>query len=312
MLSRVAERMFWIGRYMERVENTALLLRVNTNLALDLPNSSHVWASLIDISGDKKTFHQTYQLENEQNVVKFLIQGESSSIRAALISARENSRTSREIMPREAWEKINKLHHFVQNNQDKALKREGRDTFLAEVIGRCHEFTGYLAGCMSVTEAYNFMKLGRNLERADMTSRILDIGCYNLNDPEHTDLADYARLLWTSLLMSLSGYQMYRQHVDDDVNGEDVADFLLRNEHFPRSVHFCLGEASKSCKQLPRSGEPQRAANLAHRRIKTANVINLFGSGELHWFIDEIQLDLARIHEQIEKTWFTYRMGPED
>ncbi len=307
MLSRVAERMFWIGRYMERVESTALLLRVNTNLALDLPDSKHVWASLIDITGDTAIFHETYQLENEQNVVKFLTRGETSSIRTALKNARENARTSREIMPREAWEKINKLHHFVEHNLAKPLKREGRDAFLGEVIGRCHEFTGYLTGCMSVTEAFNFMKLGRKLERADMTTRILDIGCYNLNDPAHTELADYEQLLWTSLLMSVSGYQMYRQHVDDDVNGEDVADFLLRDEHFPRSVDFCLDEVSECCEQLPLSEEPQRAANVAQQRIKTSNVIELFSSGELHWFIDEVQLDLARIHDQIEMTWFTYR-----
>jgi uncharacterized alpha-E superfamily protein len=306
MLSRVAERMFWIGRYMERVESTALLLRVNTNLALDLPNSKHVWASLIEITGGKESFHKTYQLENEQNVVKFLTQGETSSIRNALKFARENARTSREIMPREAWEKINKLYYFVENNLDKPLKREGRDAFLGEVIGRCHEFTGYLMGCMSVTEAYNFMRLGRKLERADMTTRILDIGCYNLNDPAHTELADYERLLWTSLLMSLSGYQMYRQHVDDDVNGEDVADFLLRDEHFPRSVDFCLDEVSECCGQLPHSKEPQRATRLAQRRIKTSNVIELFVSGELHSFIDEVQLDLAKIHQKIGTTWFTY------
>ncbi len=310
MLSRVAERMFWIGRYMERVESTALLLRVNTNLALDLPNSKHVWASLIDITGDKDNFHETYQLENEQNVVKFLTQGETSSIRTALKNARENARTSREIMPREAWEKINKLHHFVENNLKKPLKREGRDAFLGEVIGRCHEFTGYLTGCMSVTQAFNFMKLGRKLERADMTTRILDIGCYNLNDPKHTELADYERLLWTSLLMSVSGYQMYRQHVDDHVNGEDVADFLLRDEHFPRSVDFCLDEVSECCEQLPLSDEPQRATNLAQRRIKNSNVIDLFSSGELHWFIDEVQQDLAKIHHQVETTWFTYRNDP--
>jgi len=211
--------MFWISRYMERAESTALLLRVNTNLALDLPNSKPVWASLIDITGRKDSFHDTYQLENEQNVVKFLTQGETSSIRTALKNARENTRTSRAIKPREVWEKINKPHLFVESNLSKPLKREGRDAFLGEVIGRHHEFTGYLTGCRSVTEAFNFMKLGRKLERADMTTRILDIGCYNLNNPKHTELTDYERLLWTSLLMSVSGYQRYRQHVDDHVNG---------------------------------------------------------------------------------------------
>jgi uncharacterized alpha-E superfamily protein len=110
--------------------------------------------------------------------------------------------------------------------------------------------------------------------------------------------------------MSVSGYQMYRQHVDDHVNGEDVADFLLRDEHFPRSVDFCLDEVSECCGQLPLSDEPQRATNLAQRRIKNSNVIDLFCSGELHWFIDEVQLDLARIHDQVETTWFTYRNDP--
>jgi uncharacterized alpha-E superfamily protein len=205
-------------------------------------------------------------------------------------------------MPREAWEKINKLHQFAENNLKKPLKREGRDAFLAKVIRLCHEFTGYLRGCMSVTQAFNFMKLDRKLERAYMTTRILDIGCYNLNNPRSTELADHKLLLWTSLLMSVSGYQMYRQDVDDHVNGENVADFLLRHEHFPRSVDFCLDEVSECCEQLPLSDEPQRATNLAQRRIKTSNVIDLFSGGELHWFIDEVQLDLVRIHHQIEMT----------
>ena len=257
MLFRVAERMFWIGRYMERAERTALLLRVNTNLTLNLPNSKHVWGSLINITGDEHSCPEAYQLENEKNVVKFLTRGETSSIRNSLKNAGGNARTGREIMPREAWEKINKLHHFVENNLKKPLKREGRDAFLAKVIRLCHEFTGYLRGCMSVTQAFNFMKLDLKLERADITTRILDIRCCNLNNP--------------------------------------------------RSVDFCLDEVSECCEQLPLSDEPQRATNLARRRIKTSNAIDLFSGGELHWFIDEAQLDLVRIHHQIEMTWFTYR-----
>lgn len=306
MLSRVAERMYWFGRYIERVEDTALLIRVNNNLMLDLPKVKHIWHSLLAITGEDQAYTNRYQNINEQNVVKFLLNGEGSSVFTSIKHARENARTSREIMPRDAWEKINKLYYYLKNNMETGYTRSGRDQFLEDVVGHCHELTGYLVGCMSTSEAYQFIKLGRCLERADMASRILDVGIFSLSDQSMTELQEHETLLWTNVLRSLSGYQAYRQHVDDRINGEDVAAFLIKDPHFPRAIAHCLSEAVTCCQGLPKEEHPLRAVTKVQRMLNQADVIELFREQDLHDFIDEIQLDLAYIHEQVTSTWFNY------
>lgn len=304
MLSRVAERMYWFGRYIERTENIALLLNVNTNLVMDLPKVKHIWASLIDITGDEAGYFHRYTNVNEQNIVKFLLEGEQSSVRAAVKMARENARTSREIMPNEAWEKVNRLYHFVTGGKASGLRRIGRHDYLMGITTRCQELTGYLAGCMSTSAAYSFIKVGRNLERADMTTRILDVGCFNLGRPDMPEINEYGDILWTNLLMSLSGYQMYRQHVDDRVNGEDVADFLLHDIQFPRAVAHCLNEVAACAETLPRNDHPLRATSHALRKLATVDIVELYSEGKLHGFIDELQQDFNAIHQEISSTWF--------
>ncbi len=210
MLSRVAERMYWFGRYVERAENTARLISVNTNLMLDLPEVKYIWGSLISITGYERQFADRFSHQDERNVIKFLLEDPSCSIRKSVSMARENARTSREIMPNEAWEKINELHLYLQKNINLGVKRDGRHRFLSELMAQCQELTGYLAGSMSNDLAFNFIKIGRYLERADMTTRILDVGCLNLIDPDHQEISEYENILWMNVLKSLTAYQMYR------------------------------------------------------------------------------------------------------
>jgi uncharacterized alpha-E superfamily protein len=220
--------------------------------------------------------------------------------------ARENARTTREVMPRESWEKINKLYLFLEKNISKGIKRDGRHQLLSEITGRCQELTGYLNGCMSLNESYHFMKIGTDLERADMTTRILDVGCLNLFDPEHPEIREYENLLWMNILMSLTAYQMYRQHVHHRVTGEDVGDFLLKDEKFPRAVAHCLSDMSASFMSLPNHDEPLRSTLQAQRVISEANVAKLLAKERLHDYIDEVQAELALVHNQIAGTWFNY------
>ena len=116
MLSRAAERMYWFGRYIERVENTARLINVNTNLMLDLPKVKYIWGSLISITGYEEQFANRFSTADERNVIKFLLEDESCSIRKSVTMVRENARTSREIMPNEAWQKVNELYLYVNKN----------------------------------------------------------------------------------------------------------------------------------------------------------------------------------------------------
>ena len=196
MLSRVAERMYWLGRYIERVENTARLISVNTNLVLDLPRVKHIWASLISITGYEEKFFARFSVQDEKNVIRFLLEDDSCSIKSSVRMARENARTTREILPNEAWQKINTLYLYLEKNLGKGLKRDGRHQLLSDITEQCQALTGYLSGCMSTNDAYNFMKIGTNLERADMTTRILDVGCLNLLNPEHPEIREYENILW--------------------------------------------------------------------------------------------------------------------
>jgi uncharacterized alpha-E superfamily protein len=300
--------MYWFGRYVERTENMARLISVNTNLVLDLPKVKYIWGSLISITGYEEKFFSRFSVVDEKNVIKFLLDDDSSSIMNAVTMARENARTTREIMPREAWIKINRLYLHLEKNLSRGYKRDGRHQLLAEIVERCQELNGYLLGCMSFNDAYHFMKIGTNIERADMTTRILDVGCLNLLHPEYPEIREYESLLWMNVLMSLTAYQMYRQHVDDNVNGEDVSEFLLKDNIFPRAVAQCFNQINESFQVLPNNEDALRGVTAAQRIISNSRVSELLASETLHDFVDDIQLEISRIHNQIVSTWFDYEL----
>ncbi len=306
MLSKVAKKMYWFGRYTERTENIARMINVNTHLALDLPRSDHIWGSLISITGLEEDFFDRYSIQNEKNVLKFLLTHHVSSLRNCIRQARENARTTRELLPNEAWEKINDLHIYLEKNSHLGVKRNGRHALLKTIIRRCQELTGYLTGCMSNIGAYHFIKIGRNLERADMTTRILDVGCLNLLNPDHPEIQEHEYILWMNVLVSLAAYQMYRQNVMEGVNGEDVAVFLLKNQHFPRAVSHCLAVVMDCCEELPNNVRAKRSVRHGQSAINACRVSQLLEESRLHWFMDEVQLDLADIHAQVAASWFGY------
>ncbi|MDX1518485.1 MAG: alpha-E domain-containing protein [Gammaproteobacteria bacterium] len=307
MLSRVAERMYWFGRYLERAENTSRLVNVNANLLLDLPVISHVWDSLINITGNADLFYENHERAEERNVTRFLLADDSNpgSLVCTIKMLRENIRTTREIMPMEAWEQINEFYFYTRSNLQKALGRKGRHDFLDDTINFCHQITGFLSANMSHGEAYSFIRIGRNLERADMTTRIVDVGCMNLLTQKVDVPEAYDNILWMNVLRSLSGYQMYRQHVRDRVNGEDVVAFLMKDRDFPRAVYHCLYQLDSCAAELPRNKTPLRSITRVERLIRELDIPALF-EGKLHEFIDQLQLELSDIHSQVAQTWFDY------
>lgn len=310
MLSRVAERIYWLGRYMERSENTARLVNVNSHLLMDLPRGIRVgWGSLIAISGTADYFRRgAAESADERAVVRFMLADRENpaSLLNSLSWARENARITREIIPTEAWELINNLYLEVNDNLSKSVARRERNRSLHQVIAGVQQFTGLLGGCMSRHSAYDFIRMGRNLERADMTTRIVDAGSADLlphlSGGEDV-LEPYNNILWMSVLRSLSAYQMYRQHVQDRVSAEDVVTFLLQDDIFPRTVCYSLGELESCLHKLPNSEEPLRAVTSVRRRLLTADVPALLKSG-LQEYIDKLQLEVADIHRQIAGTWF--------
>jgi uncharacterized alpha-E superfamily protein len=313
LLSRVAERVYWQARYLERVENTARLLNVFSTLLMDLPKGTQLgWHSLVEITGTEKVFAERYKLQSERNVMRFLlVERNGYSILDNLAMTRENARTTREIMPTEAFEMINDLYYLAREKADSAVARGPRHEFLDHVISDCQQITGLLSGCMSRDEAYSFIRLGRSLERADMTTRIVDVGTGSLleslpsvpAEPQH--VTPFENILWMNILRSLSGYQMYRQHVRERISGEDVVDFLLKNEQFPRSSAHNLTTLTKVLKNLPRSSKVKWEVDRTRRLVRDGDIEKLLNKGLLK-YIDELQKATATIHFKIANTWFLH------
>jgi uncharacterized alpha-E superfamily protein len=317
MLSRVAERVYWFARYMERIESSARLLMVNSNLHLDLPRRVKIgWDSLVDITGIPQAFYERFQNADERNVARFLLTDRStgSSIAGALALARENARTTRDIMPAEVFELVNDLYLLVQDEAGAAVARNRRQQFLVEVIRHCQELNGLIGGSLAHNTTRDFIVIGRSLERADMTSRIVDVGSGDLlktpaersRSGDVEALEPFENVLWMNVLRSLNAFQMYRQHVRERVSGPDVVAFLLQNGLHPRSVVRCLATLDDRLEGLPRNDRARAAAAAAQRRVWEADFAAL-PSAELHEFIDELQRHLAGIHEAISATWFLPR-----
>ena len=338
MLSRVAQNIYWMTRYVERAEDTARLINVNTNLLLDLPRTTTFgWLPLIFIVGAESQFFEKdpHRLVDEANVVRFLINDRDhpGSIISSLAAARENLRTTRDTVPREAWEQINGLYIYAR---DHVPSRRGRYEFLRRVILGAQQIGGLLAGAMSRTAAYDFVRLGHYLERADMTTRILDVRSANLLShasqsqsqgqsqsqsqsqgqtqsqtqsqtailaPEEQDPFDGVQ--WMSVLKSLSAYQMYRQQVRARVSGPDVLKFLFQDEYFPRTVAFCLRQLDICLRKLPRNAAALAALAKLRQTLNAAAVPELAREG-LHEFVDEMQVGLGELHDQIAAAYFAH------
>ena len=312
MLSRVAEQLYWMARYIERAEDTARIINVNTHLLLDLPKGTAFgWESLIFIVGSEELFYQRYPTANEQSVVKFMLADpeNSSSILTALHRARENLRTTRDSVPREAWEKLNNLYLYVKNQVDEAIARRSRYAFLEHIIESSQIINGLLSGSMSHDDAYDFVRIGRNIERTDMTTRIVDVCSANLLPKQTGDLTPFENIQWMSVLKSLSAYQMYRRHVHVRVNGAGVLRFLLQDPNFPRSVYHCLGEVQHSLNKLPRNEAPLHSMLRLKRQVYEVDVRDLTNQ-ELHSFIDALQIALGKLHDQIRATYFLTKVPP--
>lgn len=311
MLSRVAERIYWLGRYLERAENTARLLNVYSTLLLDLPRGAKIgWHTLVDITGSHAEFADKYQAPDERSVIRFLLSDTSnySSILSSLSMARENARTTREIIPSEAWEQINNLYLFAKENASKGVARGPRHQLLNQIIAHCQQIAGLFAGTMSHNSGYNFIRIARSLERADMTTRIVDVGSVTLlpgltQGVKSEQIEPFENMIWMAVLNSLSAYQMYRQHVLDRVNGEDVVTFLLQDRQFPRSVVHSLAKLESCLQALPNNGaalvEVARVQNMAN----DADIPLLLQQGLLE-YIDALQIQIAEVHARITKTWF--------
>jgi len=307
MLSRVAERVYWLGRFLERTENTARLLLVRHNAVLDLPKEVQPgWDLLLQVLGAEEAFSKLPGAATEKNIISFVFgeRANPSSIISSLTAARENMRTTREILPSETWERVNSLYLSVARRSNKDLPRGVRHAVLNNIVQCCQQVTGMLAGSMNHDAAYQFVRLGRNLERADMSTRIIDAASAGLmGDIEET--SPFRNVLWISVLQSLSAYQMYRLDVRSTVNRQDVLAFLFQSTVFPRAIAHSLLEIENSMKLLPDPKNARDVVATLRRQLKETDCSALAGS-ELHNFIDVLQMQLVEVHSAIAVRWFTH------
>ncbi|MGD8547253.1 MAG: alpha-E domain-containing protein [Thiohalophilus sp.] len=306
MLSRVANNIYWMARYIERAENTARLINVNSHLLLDLPKRVRLgWEPIMEILGNQELFYQNHDTAEERQVIRFIVSDQSNpgSIINSLRQARENARTIRDIIPREAWEQVNQNYLRAKEQASSSLGRRKRDDFLRQVIQGAQTVTGMLAGTMTHDEGYDFLRMGRNLERADMTTRIVDVRSASLLPEMSEDLSPFENIQWVSVLKSLTAYQMYRREMRIQVRRPDVLRFLLQERRFPRAFYHTIGEVENCLQHLPHNEKPLKILTRLQKKVLAAKPEKL-RQEELHGFVDDMQLGLAKLHEQITKSYF--------
>jgi uncharacterized alpha-E superfamily protein len=311
VLSRVAENVYWLARYLERAENTARLVNVNANLLLDLPPEYRPgWLALIDITGSRELFDAREKRVEEREIVNFLVADldNPGSILAALRAARENARTLRDVLPNEVWEHMNELFMEIKEELPAALGKRTRFAFLQRIIRAMQTLTGELEGTMSRNDAFTLLMLGRNLERADMTSRIIDVRSAQGLPADAPGFGPFETIQWLNLLKSLSGYQMYRLSQRTRVSRFAVLEFVLRDRYFPRACLFCLKEVEHSLRGLPRSAGVLKVLEEARAFLADASLATLDEPG-LNKLIDRLQLHIIVVHEGIAQTYFPPRAG---
>jgi len=303
VLSRVAENVYWLARYVERAENTARLINVTAHVLMDLPVKVRFgWDTLLTITGSGAGYRGG---RGEAAVIRYLTADYDNrgSLISSLYRAREAARTVRDILPQEAWEQVNTVYLEAGRNFAKKADPRVRYNHLNTVVRGCQELTGIVDGTMSRDWAFEFLRTGRHLERADMTTRIIDVRAASHLPDTVGDLTPFENVLWMGVLRTLSAYQMYRRHTHGMVRRADVLTFLFTDPVFPRSFLHCVRRAEDALRNLPGAEGPLRTARGVSRLVTEVAPGGLKRE-ELHQFIDDLQLGLAALNDRIRDAYF--------
>jgi uncharacterized alpha-E superfamily protein len=314
-LSTTAFRTYWLGRYLERAGSTARLVSVNANLLIDLPVRFPLgWLPLVDILklsdefeelyGDARKTHSASLDAHEWQVVRFLLSDtrNSGSLLSALGFARENARTLRGTLPRAAYEHINEAHLYAKDALQEPLSRSRRYTALDHVVERLLQIEGFLSSSMLHNASWQFLRLGSFIERADMTTRIVDLRTNDLLEAT-SGLDPFEDIQWRSVLNSLDAMQGYTVTVQRPVNQADALQYLLQDPALPRSLLRCYTALRNGLRGLPRNEVPLKKVQAMRQQLKRARTRNLQGE-KLHRFVDTRQKQLLTLHQIITNTYF--------
>ncbi|MEO1051870.1 MAG: alpha-E domain-containing protein [Bacteroidota bacterium] len=312
MLSRVADAIYWMNRYMERAENYARFMDVNFNLSLEMhPEASEQWAPLILTTGDWALYEELYGVVEKSQAIYFLgfDAKNQNSIYNCVVAARENARSIRPEITREVWEQINHLYYLVREGCDKKLwKKKDPRSYFTDVRKNCQLLYGIFDATISRTEGWHFGKIGQLIERADKTSRVLDVK-YHMLLPTPQAVGSPADLIqWAALLKSVGAYDMYRKK-NGKLTPFQIMDFLILDKNFPRSILNCLIRTEQSLHAITGSGGGY--ANAAEKQIgrlrsqlEFADANDIFQHG-LHEYLDEFQIKLNEVSTTMFETFFS-------
>jgi uncharacterized alpha-E superfamily protein len=305
LLSRTAESAYWAGRYLERAEGTARLIKTHADLIIDLPRTANVgWGPLLAVVGIDPGFARNHPQATEEIVVGHLAADPEnpSSVRSSIASVHHNLRVTRTVMPIEAAEVLNELHNHVQATSHQAVDRRTRGSWLNSVMRGTQTLWGILADNMSHDDAFCFFTIGRQLERIDLTARVIDVQASVLTGRTDEALAPFQDLSWTAALRSVSALQAFRRRGVSSTAEATLA-FLIHDPKCPRTIEACMIEASRWLLEIP-GHEPTMAAFAeAEAMLHRVDIDDLVGNG-LHSFADRTQLAVADLHNHIESTWF--------
>lgn len=318
MLSRVAHSLYWMSRYIERAENVARLLDVNLQFLFDFQDLSSArldthWASLILSNGDEKLFAEHYETADSRTVTEFLAFDlrNPGSILSCVYGARENARMIRDQISLEMWETINELHLFLKSQSTAAVWAAGPQEFFAKINRASHLFQGLTASTYSRSEGWEFIEFGKYLERAEKTTRILDIK-YHILLPNTTDVGgaiDTAQ--WQAVLRSASALDAYRRYYVREILAWKAVEFLVFSDSFPRSLHFCVAQVDEFLRRIlgETGSRPRSAATRASRRLladlQSFTITDILDRG-LHEFLTDTQAALATVGDAVVATTMFY------
>jgi len=313
LLSRVASSVYWMARYIERAVNVARFIGVNLHLQLDLPlEPANQWQPLIDTSGDTAAFQKSYGEVTRENVIRFLTvdAANPNSICSCLRAARENARSVRETISSEMWEQINRtyLHfqpHPTQWEPEKLAERVRHLQF------SCHLIHGISDTTMSHNEAWQFMRLGGNIERAEKISRILDVKYFILLPSATFVGTPYDDIHWSAVLKSVSGFEMYRKK-HGRIAPRDIVDFLVLDRNFPRAIHHCIHSADECLHAI--TGTPmgyfryrsEQLLGSLRAELDFTSVDRIINDG-LHEYLDGLQVKMNAIGDSLLLDFFALR-----
>jgi uncharacterized alpha-E superfamily protein len=312
MLSRVANSLYWMSRYIERSENIARIVDVNLQLLLDLRDldeqrlAEH-WLPIVQTTGDEEQFLAQHPRATAQNVTEFMVfQADNpNSIVSAICQARENARMVRDQITIELWEELNRLYWFVRTPHARQVWKESPSEFFQQIKAASLHIIGLTDATLIHNEGWWFTQAGKFIERADKTSRILDLRYASLPDkgvPKTVSQED--ALEWSAILRSCSAWDAYKTIHGAEVNPGLVAEFLLLNEDFPRSVRFCVAELNRALRRISGVAEGKfcnEAEKLAGRlvaELQFATIDEIFAQG-LHQYLDLLQLKLNNIGAEL-------------